>query len=207
MTGEQIKSNYRDEYNVPYLKSLKEIYVIEKDDENLAKVLSVLFPYTFEFDDYLFIINTLSEEERKKWRTKILARARNASGNSNSPATEFCFKLMNYEKSYTKMIGYIDAHTPFALILQYFEPMVLAEKDKLLEAIVRKPDDYGFGLYSNAQNDSACFPELFATAIKHYSSGYLKTVISNAEKNTRYYYSPNRFLVYMKERLNQRDNA
>jgi len=79
VTGEQIKSNYRDEYNVPYLKSLKEIYVIEKDDENLAKVLSVLFPYTFEFDDYLFIVNSLSEEERKKWRTKILSRARNAS--------------------------------------------------------------------------------------------------------------------------------
>ncbi len=203
MTGEQIKSNYRDEYNVPYLKSLKEIYVIEKDDENLAKVLSVLFPYTFEFDDYLFIINTLSEEERKKWRTKILARARNASGNSNSQAIEFCFKLMNYEKGYTKMIGYIDAHTPFALILQYFEPMALAEKDKLLEAIVRKSDDY---VYTNAQNASACFPELFTIAVKHYSAGYLKSVISNAEKNSRYY-SPNRFLVYMKGRLNQRDNA
>ncbi|MFI5137602.1 MAG: SWIM zinc finger domain-containing protein [Sphingobacteriales bacterium] len=201
--NEQIQSNFREEYNVPYLKSLKEIFVIEKDNENLAKILSVLFPYTFEFDDYLFIINTLPEEERKKWRTKILARARNASRNRNNPATEFCFKLMNYEKGYKKMIEYIESYTPFSLILQYFEPMVLAEKNKLLEAIVRKSDDY---VYTNVQNDAACFPELFAIAVKHYSAGYLKTVISNAERHSRYYYSPNRFLVYMKGRLNQRDN-
>jgi hypothetical protein len=197
---EQIHNNFREEYNIPYLKYLKEIFVIQKDGENLAKVLTALFPYTFEFDDYLLIIKTLSEEERKKWRTKILSRARNASCSHNTPAMEFCFKLMNYEKGYKKMMEYIDSYTPYTLILKYFEPMVQADKTRLLEAIVRKSDDYGFGLYNNSQNDAACFPELFTLAVKYYSADYLKAVISNNEKN-RYYYRSNRFLVYIKERL------
>lgn len=197
---EQIQYNYREEYSIPYLKSLKEIFVIEKDDENLAKILSVLFPYTFEFDDYLFIIKTLSEEERKKWRTKILSRARNASRNRNSQAMEFCFKLMNYEKSYKKMIEYIDSYTPYTLILRYFEPMFGADKTKLLQEIVNKSDNSWF-IYSDDQDDNASFPELLALCVKHYTADYLKAVISAQEKGNRYYYRPNRFLVYMKERL------
>ncbi|MDR3695308.1 hypothetical protein [Mucilaginibacter sp.] len=197
---EQIQNNYREEYSIPYFKYLKEIFVIEKDDNNLSKVLSVLFPYTFEFDDYLFIIKTLSEEEQKKWRTKILARARNAARNRDSSAMEFCFKLMNYEKGYKKMIEYIDSYTPYRLILQYFEPMFGADKTKLLQEIVNKSDDSWFS-YGNAQNDANCFPELFALSVKHYTADYLKAVVSAQEKNSRYFYRPNRFLVYMKERL------
>jgi hypothetical protein len=197
---EQIQNNFREEYNIPYLKFLKEIFVTEQDDENLAKVLSVLFPYTFEFADYLFIINKLSEEERKKWRTKILSRATNASRNRNGQAMGFCFKLMNYEKKYHKMIEYIDAYTPYTLILKYFEPMVRTDKNRLLEAIVRKSDDYGYARWMDTQNDSDCFPELFMLAEKHYFADYLSAVISVQEKNNRYY-RPNRFLVYIKERL------
>jgi len=198
---EQIKSNFREEYSIPYLKSLKEIYIIEKDDENLAKILSVLFPYTFNFDDYLFISDSLAEDERKKWRTKILSRARNASRSVNSPAMAFCFKLANYEKSYKKMIEYINSYTPYTLILEYFEPMFGADKTKLLETIINKSDDYGFGLYVSAQNDSDCFSDLFTLSVKHYGADYLRAVIKSAEKNNRYYYRPSRFLVYMKERL------
>lgn len=197
---EQIENNYREEYSIPYFKYLREIFIIEKDDNNLSKVLSVLFPYTFEFDDYLFIIKTQSEEEQKKWRTKILARARNAARNRNIAAMEFCFKLVNHEKSYKKMIEYIESYTPYTLILQYFEPMVGAEKARLLEAIFRKSDDSWF-VYSNTQNDAACFPELFALCVKYYTADYLKAVISAHEKKDRYYYRPNRFLVYVKERL------
>jgi hypothetical protein len=197
---EQIKGNFREDFNIPYLKKLKQIFIIEKDDENLAKVLSALFPYTFEFDDYLFIIKTLPEEERKKWRTKMLTRARHLSQSRNSRAMEFSFKLMDYEKSYKKMIDYIDSDTPYTLILRYFEPMFGADKTKLLDEIMRKSDHYGYPMY-NTQDDSDCFFELLALAVKHYSADYLKAVIKAAEKRDRYFYRPNRFLIYMTERL------
>jgi hypothetical protein len=197
--NEQIKGNYREEYNVPYLKSLKEIFVIQNDQENLAKVLSALFPYTFQFDDYLFIIDRLPDEEKKKWRTKILARARNAANGRNSNAIEFCFQLMNYEKNYRKLIECIDSHTPFTVILRYFEPMVQGDKTRLLEAILRKSDDSWFESSANAEKDAACFPELFALVKKHYPANYLTAALKNAEKNKWSYLHFNRFIVYMKK--------
>lgn len=99
----QILGNYREEYNVPYLEFLKEIYALEKDEANLEKVLSALFPYTYHFEDFLYIYDRINDvEEKKKWRTKILSRARNASNNYNNAATAFAFKLMNHEKRYSK---------------------------------------------------------------------------------------------------------
>ncbi|MEJ7682787.1 MAG: hypothetical protein WKG06_33990 [Segetibacter sp.] len=116
----QIQSNYREEYNVPYLELLKEIYTLENDEVNLSKVLSQLFPYTYNFDDFLYIYDRMQDvEEKKKWRTKILSRARTASGNYNKAATEFTFQLMDHEKKYLKMIDYIDSGTPYHLIPQY----------------------------------------------------------------------------------------
>ncbi len=198
---EQILDNYRDEYNPPYLKFLKEIYTIQKDNENLAIVLTKLLPYTFDFDDYLFTANRREEEERKKWRTKILSRARTASHHYNKEATEFCFKLLEHEKSYRKMIDYIDSYTPYNIILRYFEPMALTDKARLLKAIFDKRDDYGWGLrYEYAEKDATCFPGLFDIAIKHYSADYLEKAISKAGKDT-WHFRLNRFLVYMNERL------
>ena len=197
---EQISYNFREEYSIPYLQNLKEIFTIQNDEDNLAKVMSVLFPYTFDFDEYLVIIKTLAEEEKKSCRTKILSKARNASRNRNSPAIAFCFRLMDYEKGYKKMIDYIGTYTPYSLILSYFEPMFAADKAKLLEAIVRKGDDY-YRPFDSSENIKTCFPGLFELSVKLYSASYLKAVISNAEKNSWGYSGLNQFLRYAKERL------
>lgn len=197
----QIQSNYREEYNVPYLELLKKIYLLEKDEINLAKVLSQLFPKTFDFEDFLYISKRIQDdEEKKKWRTKILSRAKNASDNSNRTATEFIFKLMNYEGKYLKMIDYIDSQTPYQIILQYFEPMALTDKQRLLKAIIDKSEGLAWSLQNDAEKDKACFPQLFEAAIKHYTATYLKTAIEQAEKQ-RYYYHSNRFVSYMKQNL------
>ena len=198
---QQIKNNFREEYNVPYLKLLKEIYTIEHDELNLAKVLLVLFPYSFDFDDYLFIIDRLPADEKKNWRTKVLSKARNLSRNYNSNAVEFCFKLMDYEKSYKKMIDYIDSYTSYNIILKYFEPMVLTEKDKLLNAIIKKSDS-SWAYSGGSGKDDSCFPDLFDIAEKHYSADYLKMVINSIEKGKLYYYNrSNNFIEYAKRRL------
>ncbi|HEY4322329.1 MAG TPA: hypothetical protein VGN20_00045 [Mucilaginibacter sp.] len=198
--AEQIGRNYREEYNVPYLKLLKEIYTIQKDEAKLANVLTALFPYSFNFDDYLFIIDRLQPDEKKKWRTKILTRARNAIRSYYREPVEFCFKLVDYEKDYKKMIGYIDSYTPYDIILKYFEPMVSADKTKLLDAIINKSDDDWSPYSSKAEKEDSCFPELFDITEKYYKADYLRMVIRQQEKN-RYYFRPGRFFVYMKERL------
>jgi len=196
--NEQIQYNYRQEYNILYLKLLKEIHLIEKDDEALALLLPVLVPFTFDFDDYLFVKERLTGEERKKWQTKMLAKSRGVSSPYKKAATVFFFKLADTEKTYRKMIDYIDSDTPYSIILQYFESMVLTDKNRLLEAILRKTEDYGWN--RGRENDEAYFPELFELFVRYYQADYLKMVISSAEKG-RFYFRPNDLIVYIKQQL------
>jgi hypothetical protein len=199
--AEQIKNNFREEYNILYLKFLKEILLIQKDEEELANVLTKLFPFTFDFDDYLFISKRLPEDERKKWRTKMLTRSRSVSYPYKKDATEFCFKLADSEKSYRKMIDYIDSYTPYSIILQYFENMALTDKNRLLEVMLRRTDSYGWSLnHENEEKDEVYFPELFKLFEKHYLADYLKMVIANAEKD-RWHFRLNNLMVYIKKQL------
>ena len=93
---DQITINAREDFDLPYLELLKEIYLLTKNDEGLAKVLERLFPYTYNLDDYLYIISNISNEEEKiKWRKNTLSRAKNASNRYNSAASKFVFDLMN----------------------------------------------------------------------------------------------------------------
>ena len=197
----QIAANYQEQYNIPYLKILKNIYTIENDEVNLAYTLKELFPQTFDFDAYIFIINRMEPEEKKKWRTKILSRARNAIRSYNYGALAFCFELMDHEKNYRKMIEYIDSYTPYTVILKYFEPMVATDKSRLLEAITRKSES-NWHLYTDkVGDDDSCFPALFNLAEKYYSTDYLRMLINQLEKGKTYYYRPNRFIIYIKKRL------
>ncbi|TFF36867.1 hypothetical protein [Mucilaginibacter psychrotolerans] len=198
--NQQIKANYRDEYNVAYFKLLKQIYTASTDEANLANVLTQLFPYDFNFDDYLFILARLQPDEQKKWRTKVLTKARNTSHGPDTRALEFCFKLMEHEGNYKKMIDYIESKTPYRLILQYFEPMVAADKAKLLNALVRKSDDSWF--YSEMRQKEAedFVPQLFELAKKYFSTDYLMLLIKEQEKN-RYSNKLNNLLAYVKKQL------
>jgi len=194
---EQIGYNFREEYSVIYWAFLKEIALAEKDEKSLATVLAALFPWTFNFDDYLFISQSLPEEERKKWRTKMLTKARNTSGIYKMNAVAFYFKLADTEKTYRKMIEYIRYNTPYPIILQYFEPMAMAEKDRFLKAMLDKSDDYGWGWKSD--DDNACFPELYRLFVKHYTADYLKMAIKSAEKER--YFRQNDIINYIRKQL------
>jgi len=202
----QIKNNAREDFSVPYFQHLKQIYIIQHDDKNLTDVLAVLFPYTFQLEDFLRISAAMPAEEHKKWRTKMLSRARNASHYHGSPAITFCFELMDQEKSYRKMIDYIESYTPYSLILKYFEPMVQTEKNKLLEKLLSKSDDSIYMLTAAEKNDSACLPELFSLALKYYTADFLKAVIINHFKNQRYYIRTNRFIEYARQQLGLSQN-
>ena len=201
---EQIRFNFKDEFNIPYWQLLKDIYARQNDEDKLVAVLSELFPYTYDFDDYLFITIRMPEEERKKWRTKMLSRASNAANNRNTSAMLFCFWLMDHEEKYKKMIDYITDHTPYKVITLYFERMALTDKNQLIDKLIRKSRDYTFS--ENKTEDEACFPELFALTLKHYTPQFLSLIIIKAEKD-RPYYRLNSFLTYAKERLNQADTA
>lgn len=197
----QIAANYQEQYNVPYLELLKKIYTIENDETNLIDTLKVLFPSTFDFDAYVFISSKMEAEEKKQWRYKIMARAKNAARNDNYNAITFCFKLMDHEKTYKKMIDLIDQHTPYILIFKYFELMVAAEKSRLIEAIIQKSDISWHSSNAAIYNDESFFPDFFDLAVKYYSEGNLRLLIKGQERAQKFYFGPNTFVKYMKKRL------
>jgi hypothetical protein len=198
---EQIKQNFKEEYSIMYFQFLKEIFIIQKDDAALARVLSVLFPYTFDYDDYLFISKSLPEEERKKWRTKMLTRARHMASSHNMAPMQFYFKLADEEGNYKKMIDYIESYTPYSIILPYLEKMIQADKKGLIETLIRKSDSYDWSTRSvKEQEDKAVFPEIFKVLEKHYTAGFLKMAVTNREKD-RWSYRVNNLFAYVKEQL------
>ncbi len=199
---EQVASNYREEYNILYWQLLQTIYLITKNNEGVAEMRILLFPYTFNFEDYLLITAAIKDEaERNKWRTKMLTKARNSRSDCSAAAISFYFQLASYEKRYQKMIEYIDAYTPYGIILQYFEPMWLTNKTLLLIAILSKPDrsPWHFTKRSEEHTDQV-FPALLQIMIKHYTEGYLKSIIVSRQRGSSGFEPKNDFTEYaMKE--------
>jgi hypothetical protein len=197
---QQINSNFRDVYNIPYLESLKDIYTRQQKKGNLSKTLSLLLPHTFDFSDFLYISNNMPDgEEKKTWRTRILTRARNASS-SNLKALLFCFQLMDHENKFLKMIEYIDSHTPYTTVLQYFNKMAGADKAKLLAAVIQKGRSYNWSFSQHRNGEEACFPELLSVMIQCYTADYLKAALLK-QKQAASYYSSGPFWEYMIKEL------
>jgi hypothetical protein len=197
---QQINSNYKEVYNIPYLEQLREIYTLQQKEANLVKIMSVLLPHTFDFNDYLYINSKMPDDDKKKsWRTKLLTRARNAYS-SNSKATLFCFQLMNYENKPLKMIEYIDSHTPYTIVLQYFSKMADADKAKLLMAVIQKSRSYYWSFSHDKTAEEACFPALLSAMIQCYTADYLKAALIS-QKQVAAYYSSGPFWEYMTKEM------
>lgn len=199
---QQIKNNAKREYDITYLELLKEIYTIQKDEANLSRILSELLPYTFDFDDFMYIFNRMPvEEERKKWRNKIFTKARDAARNHHPAAIQFRFKLLDYERKYSKMIECIDQSTPISIILTYFDPMVRIDQSGFLEKILKKGNRSGWSLeIEDIENDEKLFPELLSKLLTHYGEQVIILAVKQIEKN-RFYYGGNHFVAFIKETL------
>lgn len=196
----QIAANFREEYNLPYLELLKKLYSLQKAEEKQAEVTAQLLPYTFDFDDYLFLYNRMPEgEEKQKWRTKLITKAKNASSYGRNASKLFYFRLLDHEKSYKKMIASINSSTPYQVICAYYEPMALTDKNALLIAILEKGDESIWGyLPEQAEKEQQCFPELLAALEKTFGRLTLQAAVKKAESG-RFYFRSNRFLTYLKK--------
>ncbi|MFT4154313.1 MAG: hypothetical protein QM629_10910 [Parafilimonas sp.] len=193
---QQTEGNYREDYNIPYFLLLKKIYKEQPDEAKLADVLYALFPHTFDFEDYLFITSRMNEEEKKKWRTKMLAKARHNSG-YNKAAMEFAFRLSDHEKKHKKMIEYIDSYTPYTIILRYFEPMALVDKNGLLKKIFDRGNSYS---RYDEENDEQHFIALYALMLKHYPKNFLQAAVKQRESDP-WFFRRNDFAEYIKNEL------
>lgn len=198
---DQIKKNYREEYDILYLEYLSEIYKLQNDEDKLAGVLKLSFPHNFYFTDYLFITDHIADEaERKKWRSGILARARNMASNYYM-AQLFIFQLMDYEKKYTKMIDYIDSYTEYSVIIQFADKMAMTSKDGFWKKIFYRSNNY-LELYDSKrlEKQQVHFAALREILAKQYTDDQLKLLMREVKLQNRYGML-NNFVVYLIEHL------
>lgn len=195
----QIQTNYREEYNIAYLQLLKTIYTMQNNEKKLLNVLSLLLPHTFSFDDFLTVTEKMPEEERKKYRTKILTRSGHM--NVNPAASAFRLRLLAYEHDFKKMASYLDNKTPLDVVATYFEPMFFADKQELLKKLLNREDGYGQTYQKKeTEEERIFFPVLYSLMEKNYGAEYLTLTIKQME-NTKYFYNPGRLYNYIRTRL------
>lgn len=198
---EQINGNYKDEYSIPYWRILKEIYKGINEEAKLAGVLSVLLPFTFELEDYIYVRDRISnEEEKKKWRTKILSRAKNAYQNREHSG-RFYIEVLYNEGKVKKMIEEVtESLFSYRQIAEYFDIMAAANKNSLLAALISRRADHG-SFYNTKKNDEseASISLIAEKLLRHFDKDYLKLAITKNDGNR--WYQPNRLVLFMKQLL------
>ena len=185
--NDQIRGNFREEFNIPYFILLKKIHTLSGNEKKLIGIKILLLPFTYSFEDYIYIYNSMTDgDDKKNWRTKILAKIKNAVTMGDKDAQKFFFELHDHEKNYSKMIGLIGSYTRYSLIHKYFEPMAAANKSLLLKALITKNDSSSWGR-SDGDKEETWYPEIHAGLLRHFTTEYLLAALADEEKKRVYY--------------------
>ena len=202
---QQINSNYKIEHSLSYLLILKKIYLEQKQEKKLAEILSILVPLTYDYEDYVFVMSKIkNEEDLKKYRSKILGQAKNSIRNYNRKAAEFYFKISAAEKKYKQLIEMINEYIPLKLIFLYFDPMALTNKDSLLKQLLFRPESRGWGNNTGYYlEDKTIQDDLLKLILKYYSKEQLALIVKPKSRFDNYYFRSNDFFTFLQEKLQE----
>lgn len=100
--------------------------------------------------------------------------------NYNTAAMRFSFKRMELDNKYGEMIDYINAYTPYNIILEYAERMILADKNEFLKTIFNKTDHT---CYIDEDGEvTETISKLLGLLKKYYTESEIKKGIDNTSK-------------------------
>lgn len=156
----QIKINHYSEYDNAYQKILKEIYTKQGDFKKLNDLNSDLLTITYSFEDYLSIINPMTDE-KSDFRNNIFARARAASKNNNFLALKFCYSLMHYEKKYDYLLKCILSDSPLYLLEPFIPALIRENLKSFMKHLALKFNKYSWMFpESEKLKDIQTFPRI-----------------------------------------------
>lgn len=192
---EQIKNNFQDKYNIDYWQLLKLIYRTTGDQAKLLEIAKALLLYTFEFEDYEYVAANMPDgEEKKKWKSKILSKAKNTYENRKL-ARVLYFKILASEGKYKKMIESVN-NSGNAVLLEYFDILAQADKQALLNALLSNREFY----YDYGESEEEDFNEkIYQGLLRYFNAGELKAAIK--PKGAVFFYSRHSFEDYLRKKL------
>jgi len=198
---QQIKHNFKEEYNIPYYVLLRLIYGLEGNSKAYLDIAEKLLPYFFSYDDFLTIGESLkSDEERAAWYKKIRAKAMNASSRGSHHANDFLFSDEERKGKFVPMIRHINSTTSLETIIRYFSRMAENQPEDLLMAIFSRAeqDSWYIDPAQKKEEQKNYFPVLVDLIRQHYSPGLIQKAIKKYTTG-RYFYR-NTFVEMMKDK-------
>lgn len=196
-----IENNYKDTYNVPYWLLLKKLYTQTNNAKGKLEIAKELLPYTFDFEDYQLVYNSFTDTEaQKKWRSKILSKAKNEYYHK-SRAMNLYFNILDMDKKYLMMIDNL-RYASKKIILQYLDKMVAADKKKFLFTLLESYDTH-YRYFESEENDGTVTENpddlMYEKIISHYDDQSLKPAIQKLVNNR--WYMPGKFVNLLKHKL------
>lgn len=202
-----IEANYNEEYSIPYLQILKNIYIKKNEQKKLKAVLEILLPYSFNFEDYEVLYNSIpGEEEKKKFRSKTLSRAKNSGYALREARIEFCFRLHAAEKIFSKMILLVRNFSTYKLINEYFEIMAAQNFTSLLNELVNRIERSDFYYREDCtekQDEINAFLEICNKLKQKTDMNLIKLMVEKEQKGGSMYYASDFLKKYQKHLMDK----
>jgi len=194
----QVRSNRQAEYNEQYMELLKELYTLTGDNNGRALIAAELLPETFDFEDYLLVMDSLPDDAaRKAFRDKIFTRARHRAGHV-SAAAAFSFHLLAHEENWRKMIDNLFG-IPYQTINQYFHSLFTAYSHPLLKALLRHRS-YGSWLSAGKEDEEGAL-RLAEAMVAAYGADVVRAAIAAEHRGIGYYAAGGNLIKYLKRVL------
>lgn len=200
---QQINSNYKIEYSVPYYKILNSIFILKNEVDKRIGVLKELLLFTFQYDEFVLVLSKIKDEqELKKWQIKMITNAKHALRDYNKDAVDFLFKLYHNESKHKKIIELISEHTPLELVLEYIETLLHVDELETLYALLKRSNSDGWlrnkGFF---ESDLLQYPDLLKAILKRFTPQFIIHFIKTKRTGGYWYFQKDSFFDYVQEQI------
>lgn len=130
-----MKSNYHDEYDLPYLVCLKKVYEKQADQRRkLHEVILKIFPIGCTYDDFKMIMEEHfgdQPEDAQKWKNKVVRKLADNARN-NIEVAKIYFAICARDKKYNALLNLIGRSGIGHLLPAYFDVLYQFDKSNFL---------------------------------------------------------------------------
>jgi len=183
----EIKFHTKNSERPGYYRQLVRIYTALQDNRKLLDAMQRVFPYTFDFDDFILVQNQLkTTAEKSAWRSTALKMVQVPSKQTYLQAIEFMMRLAVHEKDINRAVHLVENACPYTIILKHSTSLIALFKESFLHALVNRYDDHYYiannkqmELEMNAVND------LITTVHQHYDSQLIQKLLLNVKEKRK----------------------
>ncbi|HSB93140.1 MAG TPA: hypothetical protein VLC28_08490 [Flavitalea sp.] len=179
----EIKFHTKNSERPAYYRELIRIYTALGDDKKLLETMQRVFPYTFDFDDFILVHNTLKTGgERSAWRSTAVKMVQTPAKQLYLQAMDFLVRLALHEKNINQALHFVDNACPYTIILKHNAALIDMFKESFLAAILNRYDDHYY-IANNKQLEAEmnAVDELVKLILQQYDNQLVKEMLMSVK--------------------------